>query len=102
VTGNGRGCEEPGERGPVGDWHGHGDGHGDGCVTCGDAAEWVRVVDVHLGDETAICVDARARRTTVDTGLVGAVDGGDALLVHAGVAIHREPGATADHATADR
>jgi hydrogenase maturation factor len=73
----------------------------EGCVTCADAAEWMRVLEMDEIDETAFCVDARARSGTVDTGLVGTVARGDALLVHAGVAIHREPRVTAPRDTAD-
>jgi len=75
--------------------------HACGCVTCGDAAEWMRVVEPDAGDETARCVDACERGQTVATELVGAVARGDALLVHAGVAIHREPRSTAPEVTAE-
>jgi hypothetical protein len=70
------------------------DGHppDTGCVTCGDAAAWLRVVEVE-GAEMARCIDAHGREERVATEFVGAVAPGDALLVHAGTAIHREPGA---------
>ena len=64
--------------------------HAEGCVTCGDAAAWMRVVAVDPGLETARCVDGEGRSETVATALVGAVARGDELLVHAGTAIHRE------------
>jgi len=80
VTGTRVDCEEPG-----------GHGHPDGCVTCGDAASWMRVLDVDAPGETARCVDGEGRTETVATELVGAVAPHDSLLVHAGTAIHREP-----------
>ena len=60
-----------------------------GCVTCGDAASWVRVLDVDVQAETARCVDGDGRIEVVVTELVGAVAAGEQLLVHAGIAIHR-------------
>ena len=66
-----------------------------GCITCGDAAVWVRVVGVDASGATARCVDADGRHESVAVELVGAVAPNDALLVHAGAAIHREPAATA-------
>jgi len=70
---------------------------------------------MNADDDTALCVDARAPIRTVatelvgvdtelvgvDTGLVGTVARGDALLVHAGVAIHREPRTRAHPVTVD-
>ena len=56
-----------------------GDGH---CVTCSDEAVPLTVRAVPA-DRTAICDDG----TEVMTDLVGAVEAGDVLLVHAGVAI---------------
>lgn len=105
MTAGGPSCEEP---------RGHGHIPGDSCVTCGDAAEWMRVVEMNADDDTALCVDARAPIRTVatelvgvdtelvgvDTGLVGTVARGDALLVHAGVAIHHEARETAHRGTA--
>jgi len=70
------------------------DGHDASCVTCGDAAAWLRVVDVDAAGETARCVDAEGCEELVATELVGPVAPDDALLVHAGAAIHREPAAT--------
>jgi hydrogenase maturation factor len=57
------------------------------CITCGDAASVMRVLE--LDHDTALCADlddaAAAQRVAID--LVGAVAVGDELLVHAGVAI---------------
>ena len=66
-------------------------GHAAGCVTCGDTATWVRVLEVDRAGETARCVDADGRHERVATELVGAVAPDDALLVHAGAAIHSQP-----------
>ena len=64
--------------------------HAEGCVTCGDAATWMRVAAVDVGNGLARCVDDGGHSETVATELVGAVAPDDALLVHAGTAIHRE------------
>jgi hydrogenase assembly chaperone HypC/HupF len=58
----------------------------DHCVTCSDEGVPMRVVQA--GDE-AVCVDTSGARSLVMTDLVGAVEPGDALLVHAGVALVR-------------
>ena len=55
------------------------DGH---CVTCSDEAVPMTVRAVHE-DGTALCDDG----TEVMTDLLGAVEPGDVVLVHAGVAI---------------
>ena len=75
-----------------------GDVHAEGCVTCGDAAAWMRVVAVDAGNALARCVDDGGHSETVATELVGVVAPDDALLVHAGTAIHREAGAPAQRA----
>jgi hydrogenase maturation factor len=56
------------------------DGH---CVTCSDEALPLRVTE-RRGVATVLCEDVE-----VMTDLVGEVDVGDVLLVHAGVAIAR-------------
>jgi hydrogenase maturation factor len=58
-----------------------GDGH---CVTCSDEGVAMRVVEVRDGG-LAVC-DGEVE---VMTALVGDVNAGDELLVHAGVAIAR-------------
>jgi hydrogenase maturation factor len=59
----------------------------DGCITCGDVAVALTVVDVHGAD--ARCRDDEGRTEDVATELVDAVVVGDRLLVHAGVALER-------------
>jgi hypothetical protein len=65
------------------------DDHRMGCITCGDGATWVRVVEVDRGRELALCVDEGGRRHTIDTWIAGAVAAGDRLLVHAGTALRK-------------
>ena len=60
-----------------------------GCITCGDVAVVLTVRQV-LGSD-ADCTDEQGRSETVALELVGDVEPGDALLVHAGVAIARVP-----------
>jgi hydrogenase maturation factor len=59
----------------------------DGCITCGDVAVELVVVQV-LGAD-ARCSNERAEIEIVATELVGPVEQGDHLLVHAGVALER-------------
>jgi hydrogenase maturation factor len=59
------------------------------CITCGDEAVPLRVVEVDRARELALCQAADGTRTTVETALVAPVAGGDVLLVHAGTAIGR-------------
>jgi hydrogenase maturation factor len=61
------------------------DGH---CVTCSDEGVAMRVV-ASSPDGLALCADDDGDRREVLIDLVGAVDPGDALLVHAGVALAR-------------
>jgi hydrogenase maturation factor len=58
--------------------------HDSHCITCGDEAVPVRVVQVH-DDGLALCEDG----STIETALVDPVKRGDVLLVHAGTAIAR-------------
>jgi hydrogenase maturation factor len=53
----------------------------DHCVTCSDEAVPLRIDDVRA-DGTALC-----QGVEVMTDLVGAVEPGDVVLVHAGVAL---------------
>jgi hydrogenase maturation factor len=57
------------------------------CITCGDTAVPVRVIQVDDARELALCADAAGERTTVEIALVAPVTRGDVLLVHAGTAI---------------
>lgn len=58
-----------------------------GCITCGDVAVVLTVASVAGSD--AKCRDDRGREELVATELVGDVQPGDRVLVHAGVAIER-------------
>jgi hydrogenase maturation factor len=59
-----------------------------GCITCGDVAVEMAVVAVS-DDGVGACADPHGRRETVDLALVAPVAPGDAVLVHAGVALVR-------------
>jgi hydrogenase expression/formation protein HypC len=59
----------------------------EGCITCGDVALPLRVVEVDAVRELALCEDGDGRRETVEIALVAPVTAGDELLVHAGTAI---------------
>jgi hypothetical protein len=65
-----------------------------GCITCGDIAVVLTVATVEGSD--ARCRDEQGREELVATELVGAVERGDRLLVHAGVAIERVTGETGE------
>jgi hydrogenase maturation factor len=58
-----------------------------GCITCGDVAVVLTVDSVEGSD--ARCRDEQGREELVATELVGPVQPGDRVLVHAGVAIER-------------
>ena len=60
------------------------------CITCGDVAAWMSVVEIDATRELAVCVDAEGRTDIVDTALVGSLLPGDALLVHAGTALRSD------------
>ncbi len=57
------------------------------CITCGDEGTPMRVLELHGGD--AVCSDEESTRHQVAIDLVGPVEPGDGVLVHAGVAIRR-------------
>lgn len=61
--------------------------HEEGCITCGDVAEPLRVVSVDRERVLALCENDHGARETVEVALVGDVATGDELLVHAGTAI---------------
>jgi hydrogenase maturation factor len=62
----------------------------DGCITCGDTAVALTVVDViDSAGSDARCRDDAGRTELIATELVGPVRPGDRLLAHAGVAIGR-------------
>jgi len=58
-----------------------------GCITCGDVAVVLTVASAYGVD--ARCHDEQGREELVATELVGDVQPGDRVLVHAGVAIER-------------
>jgi hydrogenase maturation factor len=62
----------------------------DGCITCGDVAVVLIVIEVDGAD--AMCRDDQGREQSVATELVGGVAPGDHVLVHAGVAIEQLTG----------
>jgi hydrogenase expression/formation protein HypC len=59
----------------------------DGCLTCGDVAVPVTVIEATPPD--AICEDDHGQRGAVGIELVAPVTPGERLLVHGGVAISR-------------
>ncbi len=59
----------------------------EGCLTCGDIAVTMTVVEP--GTPDAVCEDEHGRLGSVGIELVGVVGRGDRLLVHGGVAISR-------------
>jgi len=58
------------------------------CITCGDVAIRMRVMRVS-GDGLADCETDDGQASTVEIGLIDEVRPGDAVLVHACVAIQR-------------
>lgn len=61
----------------------------DGCITCGDSAVPMEVVQVDEARGLALCTTADGAHETVEVALVGPVAPGDGLLVHAAVALTR-------------
>jgi hydrogenase maturation factor len=60
----------------------------DACITCGDIAEHMRVLEIDAGRELALCaVEDGDEHATVEIGLVTPLQPGDTVLVHAGVAL---------------
>ena len=59
----------------------------EGCITCGDVAVVLTVTSVDGSD--ADCIDLQGRQERVAVELVGEVQPGDRVLVHAGVALER-------------
>ncbi len=56
------------------------------CITCGDVAVAMRVIEVDEERCLALCESAAGERSTVEIALVDAGPG-DEVLVHAGTAI---------------
>jgi hydrogenase maturation factor len=59
------------------------------CITCGDTAVPLCVLEVDEARELALCAADDGAHETVETALVAPVARGDVLLVHAGTAIAR-------------
>jgi hydrogenase maturation factor len=59
------------------------------CITCGDVAVSLRVLEVDEERGLALCEDTEGRRESVEVALVLPVAAGDELLVHAGTALAR-------------
>ncbi len=59
------------------------------CITCGDVGIPMRIVSVDEAQGLARCADAEGATELIDPELVGDVAVGDAVLVHAGVALAR-------------
>ena len=57
------------------------------CITCGDEAVPLTVIEVDERRDLALCQNSDGERTTVEIALVAPVTPGDELLVHAGTAI---------------
>ena len=60
-----------------------------GCITCGDTALPMGVLSVDAASGLAVCAGLDGAVDEVEVELVGPVAEGDALLVHAGVALAR-------------
>ncbi len=61
-----------------------------GCITCGDEAVPLKVLEVEPTG-LALCENADGERTEIEVALVGPVGPGDAILAHAGTAIAMAP-----------
>ena len=61
--------------------------HTTGCITCGDEATQMKVLEVDDARGLALCAAPDDRRETVEIALAAPVSAGDELLVHAGTAI---------------
>ena len=59
----------------------------DHCITCGDDGVPMRVLRIDAERGLALCVDDDGQKSTVEIALVEPVAPGDAVLVHAGVAL---------------
>jgi hydrogenase maturation factor len=60
-----------------------------GCITCGDEAVPMRVIEVDRERDLALCSDSDGQRSSVEIALVDPVVSGEMLLVHAGTALAR-------------
>jgi hydrogenase maturation factor len=60
-----------------------------GCITCGDEALPLRVLEVDEVRSLALCSDEQGEHSSVEIALVEPVVPGEVLLVHAGTALTR-------------
>ena len=60
----------------------------DVCITCGDVGVEMRVLEA-LDGSLALCADESGERREVETTLVGDIEPGARVLVHADVALLR-------------
>jgi hydrogenase maturation factor len=60
---------------------------GEHCVTCADEGIPMRVLRVDERRGLALCVAADGSRSSVEVELVGPIEAGESILVHAGVAL---------------
>jgi hydrogenase maturation factor len=58
-----------------------------GCITCGDEALPMTVLEVDRERGLALCSDQGGQRSSVEIALVSPVVRGEVLLVHAGTAL---------------
>jgi hydrogenase maturation factor len=63
-----------------------------GCITCGDEAVAMRVLEVDGTRALARCAAAAGKSSNVEIALVEPVTVGELLLVHAGTALARASG----------
>lgn len=63
-----------------------------GCITCGDEAVPMTVVEIDRERSLALCSNAEGQRSSVEIALVDPVARGEMLLVHAGTALGRAAG----------
>ncbi len=62
-----------------------------GCLTCGDVALPLRILEVDEATGLALCESKGGERESVEIALVGPLSVGDVVLVHAGTAIAEVP-----------
>jgi hydrogenase expression/formation protein HypC len=60
-----------------------------GCITCGDVAVPMRVLEIDRERALALCSNPEGGHSSVEITLVEPVAQGDVLLVHAGTALSR-------------
>lgn len=60
-----------------------------GCITCGDEAVPMTVMEIDCERSLALCSDWKGEHSSVEIALVDPVVCGEVLLVHAGTALGR-------------